>query len=308
MSRGLRVLIVVSVLLLSAALAAGVIWQAEAQGVASSFVLGVILVVVGGGALVMHLTLSDDFLRRQFGEPDVGQVRRTLRGGWVGVLLGAALLGLHYFDQWVQASYARSQFTTAYSKGLSAVKARDWQTAADALSEAIRLAPPDADLAKAYAWRGVARSALKGYYDAIDDFSEALRLDPENALAYRGRGYAWGARKEYDRAFQDYDEAIRLDPQNAITFNSLARLLATAPEARGRDGKRAVELAKQACELTKWEDRRYLDTLAASYAEAGDFEKAVEYQKKVLEDQRFAQDENVRARLKLYEQKQPARE
>jgi tetratricopeptide (TPR) repeat protein len=257
---------------------------------------------------VLHLTLSDDFLRRQFGEPGAGQMRRAWRGGWVGVLLGAALLGLHYFDQWVQASYARSQFTIAYNQGLSAVKARDWQTASDALSEAIRVAPADADRAKAYALRGVARSTLKQYPDAMDDFNEALRLDPENAMAYRGRGHVWGARKEYDRAFQDYDEAIRLDPKNAITFNSLARLLATAPEARGRDGKRAVELAKQACDLTKWEDRRYLDTLAAAYAEAGDFEKAVEYQKKVLEDQRLAQDTKAQARLKSYEQKQPARE
>src|SRR5439155_513321 len=100
-------------------------------------------------------------------------------------------------------------------------------------SEALRVAPPrDAATARAYTWRGIARSVLKEYPEAIDDFREAIRLDPNNATAYRGRGNVWAARREYNRAIKDYDEAIRLDPKDAAALSRLAWLLATSPEAR----------------------------------------------------------------------------
>jgi tetratricopeptide (TPR) repeat protein len=275
MNRGLGVLVAALILAGSAAVAAVIIWQAEAHGVSLQCVLGVTFVVLGAAGLVLHPTLSDAFLRRHLGEPNADQLRQFGRRGWIGVLLGAALLGLRYLDHRVQDIQAKSQFTIAYNRGISALKARDWHTAADAFSEAIQVArPPDADPAKAYTLRGIARGALK----------------------------------EYPEAIVDLDEAIRLDPKDATALSGLARLLATCPDARYRDGQRAVALARTACGLTGWENRRHCDTLAAAYAEAGDFEKAVEYQKKALEDKRLAQDEKARARLKLYEQKQPARE
>src|SRR5262249_19208480 len=61
----------------------------------------------------------------------------------------------------------------------------------------------------------------------------------------------------------------------------LAWLWATGPDGV-RDGKRAVEAATRACELTDWKENEFLDTLAAAYAEVGDFDKAVEYQKKAV--------------------------
>jgi len=59
--------------------------------------------------------------------------------------------------------------------------------------------------------------------------------------------------------------------------------LATSSEAKLRDGAQAVRLAEQACEQTSWKQTVFVGTLAAAYAEAGQFEKAVETSRKSCE-------------------------
>ena len=56
--------------------------------------------------------------------------------------------------------------------------------------------------------------------------------------------------------------------------NNLAWLLATSSDASIRDGNRAIELAKQAVQLSGGKDADYLRTLAAAYAETGRFAEA----------------------------------
>jgi hypothetical protein len=75
-----------------------------------------------------------------------------------------------------------------------------------------------------------------------------------------------------------------------------------------RDGKKALADATRLCELVKWTDADALNVLAAAYAEAGNFKKAVEWQAKAVE---MASDEAARTRfaaqLKLYKKHKPFR-
>jgi hypothetical protein len=77
-----------------------------------------------------------------------------------------------------------------------------------------------------------------------------------------------------------------------------------------RDGKRAVGHASRACELTGWRTPLFIATLAAAHAEAGDFDRAVEFQRKALSfpayEKRFRKTGGER--LQLYERKKPYRD
>lgn len=149
----------------------------------------------------------------------------------------------------------------------------------------------------------------QGQFDqAIRHYGHAISCCPETARYYRKRGDAWHAKKEYDRAIVDYDEAIRLDPEDASAHNSRAWLWAACPDERYRDGKRAVELATRACELSGWKYAETHNTLAAALAEAGDFEAAAAWQTKAVglsTDEK--QKERYRSRLALYKNNKPYR-
>ncbi len=129
------------------------------------------------------------------------------------------------------------------------------------------------------------------------------------AARYYHSGRVWSEKKEYEKAIADYSEAIRLDPKHAGAHNGLAWILATCTDARYRDGGRAVELAKKACELSEWSDANVIDTLAAAYAEVGDFDAAVKWESKAIEllgDRKMKED--LRSRLELYRERKPYRE
>ncbi len=127
----------------------------------------------------------------------------------------------------------------------------------------------------------------------------------QDASVDYAHGNAWYDKGEYDKAIADYSEAIRLIPKVVVAHNSLAWLLATCPDAKYRNGSQAVEHATKACELSSWKNLGALDTLAAAYAEAGDFEKAVEWQTKAVSMASENEKPDYQSRLDLYRAGKP---
>lgn len=131
----------------------------------------------------------------------------------------------------------------------------------------------------------------------------------DDARAYDNRGNAWVTKLKYDQAIADFNEVIRLDPSDARSYNGRAWIWATCHDAKYRDGKRAVESATRACELSGWKEPNDMNTLATACAEAGDFAAAVQWQSKAIEllsDEKRKAD--YRTRLTLYREKKPYRE
>jgi tetratricopeptide (TPR) repeat protein len=66
---------------------------------------------------------------------------------------------------------------------------------------------------------------MKGDYDsAIADYSQAIRLDPDDAWAYYNRGGAYYYKGDYRRARMDWEQALRIDPNYANARDGLELL------------------------------------------------------------------------------------
>jgi tetratricopeptide (TPR) repeat protein len=105
----------------------------------------------------------------------------------------------------------------------------------------------------------------------------------------------------YEQALADNLEALRLVPDDPRTLNNLAWLWATCPKPEWRDGPKAVEHARKACELTESREVGSLDTLAAALAACGQFEEAVQWQRRAVELAPEAEKADYQTRLALFE-------
>jgi tetratricopeptide (TPR) repeat protein len=82
-------------------------------------------------------------------------------------------------------------------------------------------------------------------------------------------------------------------PDSPRMLDELAWLFGTYPDSKSRDGTEAVRLAERACLLTERRIPALLDTLAAAYAEAGDFPRAISAAEEALERARSSGDSDA---------------
>ena len=185
----------------------------------------------------------------------------------------------------------------------------DYADAIVVLRKLIRQSPDDIgyrrQLAALYNADDRPSQAIRVYSRLLDDVS-AERLetagDQQRVLLLstrsdflQGRGNARLSTGEHKEAIQDYDEGLDLcyqmrdlleemeiEPASENStligiLNNCAWVLATSPEDDLRDGKRAIELATEAAEMTDFKQAYILSTLASGYAEEGDFDGALKW-------------------------------
>jgi eukaryotic-like serine/threonine-protein kinase len=104
---------------------------------------------------------------------------------------------------------------------------------------------------------------------------QAIQLDPTYAEAHSNLGAALYRKGQLDAAIAEFREAVHLKPDFAGAHNNLAWALATCTDAKLRDSKQAVELAKKAVELAPKQGDAW-NTLGVAQYRASDWKAAIE--------------------------------
>lgn len=209
-------------------------------------------------------------------------------------------------ENYSQAIRIDSKDANSYNfRGIAYYHKNEYDKAIEDYGQAIRL-----KYVRAYYNRGIAFTKTKQYDRAIEDYGQAIKIDPKNANAFINRGFAHLNKKRYDNAIEDYVQAISINPTDTDAHGGLAWILATCPKDGIRDGKKAIEQATKACELSNWKDAKCLESLAAAHAEAGEFKNAIKWQEKAIglgyEDRE--ESNAARKRLRFYEEGKPFRD
>lgn len=149
-----------------------------------------------------------------------------------------------------------------------------------AISDYSKAIEIDTNLDDAYFFRGIAWEKKKEYHRAIQDYSEAIEINPKDPWYFFKRAYVKQGLGNNKGAIEDYSHSIKVSPDFYNAYNNLSWLYSTCLESKYRDGEKALSLAKKSVELKT--EASTLDTLAAAYAELGNFDMAVEIQEEVL--------------------------
>jgi tetratricopeptide (TPR) repeat protein len=147
---------------------------------------------------------------------------------------------------------------------------------------------------------------------AIREWRSALSLDPKYAEAHVSLGDALYAQGRTAEALAHWRDGLQLQPDNPPALRRVAWVLATSPDAALRDGAEALAFAVRALELRGGKDALALDTLAAAYAEKGQFANAAltarRAQAQAAQENQPALAHDIGLRIALYEAGQPFRD
>ncbi len=150
----------------------------------------------------------------------------------------------------------------------------------------------------------------QGRFDeAQQQFAWVIGDAPLDRRAHRGLAIVYLLQGRYQRARTSLERALRSLPRDPELAHGLARLLATAPDSAARDGAKAVRLAADIHQRS--ERSTSAETLAMALAEAGQFDRAVQLQRQLVEavsaGGRSAAAALPRSRLAAFERFKPWR-
>jgi tetratricopeptide (TPR) repeat protein len=184
----------------------------------------------------------------------------------------------------------------------------DFAQAIVACRAGLELRPSDAGL---HLTLGHYDSRVGQTNEAIAQVREAIRLAPDYAEAHSNLGWLLKDSGQLTEALEHFREAVRLKPGLITARLGLAWLLASHPDERLRDPRRAIALSEQMADGSHFENWMVLDTLAVSYAAAGRFDDAVHVQQQavnLVHRNSPAYESAVQQRLVLFQQGKPYRE
>ena len=148
------------------------------------------------------------------------------------------------------------------------------QDAIDTFSRAIELKPNQPE---AFAHRGISYSAIGQYDKAVADFQQALKLDPGNSTAQIGLGVAADKTGNADLAMDRFRQAVQEDPKSAVAWSNLG----SSYHGKGKYDQ-ALECFDKAIQLdpklvNAWANR------GAAYSQKGQFPMAIADYSKAIE-------------------------
>src|SRR5437879_563872 len=111
--------------------------------------------------------------------------------------------------------------------------------------------------------------------DAIAQWQKALAIQPNDAAGHTSLGNAFLQKGWLEKAIVHYQRAVEIDPSEVSARNNMAWVLATSSDPSIRNGAMALNLARQAVEISGGKDAIFFRTLAASYGECGKFADAI---------------------------------
>jgi|ERR1041385_5415401 tetratricopeptide (TPR) repeat protein len=155
--------------------------------------------------------------------------------------------------------------------------------------------------------------AHEGQYDlAIRDCNEALRQNRFFIDAALLRARINVRLGKYAEVSKELNSLVSRRPATVIlgrVLSDRAWFQATCPDPSFRNGQQAVKDAKAACSILRWKDENTIDTLAAAYAETGDFNSAVQYASQALtiKDISPADSKRIQRHLESFQQRKPIR-
>ncbi|MGZ4984687.1 MAG: tetratricopeptide repeat protein [Chthoniobacterales bacterium] len=198
-------------------------------------------------------------------------------------------------------------FKAVYNRGLSYRDLGDVEKAQEDFARTIELNP---DFAPVYVNRGALYARQKKFAQAAADYKTAQKLDPTLPEPLVGLAFLSLNDGKQAEAIDELEKALKIKSDSPPALNSLGWVRATSPVRSLRDGRKAVELALQACELSYWAEFQFVDTLAAAYAEAGDFAKAVEFQRFAMNLPSMGEEQrgDANKRLEKYLKREPYRD